>query len=93
VRWINHQPSSRRTLPQPGTAALRFGCGFAALCLCGFKISSAFAIRAIKSVSIRVHPWLKILRCRRFFGQIFQNSICGFQLTNNFFFACLPRPV
>jgi prolipoprotein diacylglyceryltransferase len=34
VRWIIHQPSCRRTLLQPGTAALRFGCGFAALRLC-----------------------------------------------------------
>ena len=34
------QPSSRRTLLQPGTAALRFGCGSTALRLC-VKISSA----------------------------------------------------
>jgi hypothetical protein len=37
VRWIIHQPSSRRTLLQPGTAALRFGCGFAAPHLCASR--------------------------------------------------------
>jgi hypothetical protein len=31
VRWIIHQPLSRRALLQPGTAALRFGCGSTAL--------------------------------------------------------------